>query len=209
MGRTMNYLAHLYFARPTPASRVGNLLGDFRRGIPVSDFPPAVRAGLHNHLCVDAFTDSHAAVRSAKQCFSRPRRRFAGVALDVLFDHFLIRHWRRFSDTDLDAFIDACYRDLASGRELMPAPMRRQTRRMAEYDWLRAYARMDNVGLALERMATRIRFRNDFAAIMEEIEPRESELEALFLRFFPALCRHVQERDMEGTQQCRDCIRSL
>ena len=28
----MNFLAHLYLAEPTPASRVGNLLPDFARG---------------------------------------------------------------------------------------------------------------------------------------------------------------------------------
>lgn len=193
----MNYLAHLYLAQPTPASRVGNLLGDFRRGVSPEALPNPVRAGLKNHLAVDAFTDNHPLIRDAKRGFSGQRRRFAGIALDVLFDHFLIRHWMCFSDIDLDDFIDAVYGDLARGEDLMPVPMRYRVGLMAEQDWLRAYGSLDTVALALDRMAARIRFTNNFAGVMDEMLPREQELEALFLAFFPELCRHVVHRGIE------------
>ncbi len=97
----MNYFAHLTLARPTVPSKVGNLLGDFMRGVREPDLPEAVRLGLHNHRLVDRFTDHHPLVIESRALFSPQRRRFAGVALDVLFDHFLIRHWSRFHDTPL------------------------------------------------------------------------------------------------------------
>ena len=34
----MNYLAHLFLARPTADSQFGNLLGDFRRGVDIKEF---------------------------------------------------------------------------------------------------------------------------------------------------------------------------
>ena len=49
----MNYFAHLALARPTPASKVGNLLGDFMRGVREEELPPPVRQGLRNHRLVD------------------------------------------------------------------------------------------------------------------------------------------------------------
>lgn len=194
----MNYLAHLYFSQPTPASRVGNLLGDFRRGVTSETLPNEVRAGLRNHLAVDAFTDSHPLIHEAKRGFSSQRRRFAGVALDVLFDHLLIRHWHQFSDTGFDSFIDDVYGDLARGERLMPAPMRRRVELMTAQDWLRAYGSLDTVALALDRMAARIRFTNGFAGVMDEMLPREQELEARFLAFFPELCRHVAHHGIES-----------
>ena len=97
-------------------SKVGNLLGDFMRGVREPDLPEAVRLGLHNHRLVDRFTDHHPLVIESRALFSPQRRRFAGVALDVLFDHFLIRHWSRFHDTPLAQAIDKDYRLLRRRR---------------------------------------------------------------------------------------------
>ena len=52
----MNYLAHLFLARPTADSQFGNLLGDFRRGVDIKEFGQAVQLGLKNHYEVDRFT---------------------------------------------------------------------------------------------------------------------------------------------------------
>ena len=92
----MNYLAHLVLSQPHADSYFGNLLGDFRRGVKVTAFSESVQAGVTNHLLVDKFTDSHPAVIAAKQQVSTQRRRFAGILLDICFDHFLLVHWQRF-----------------------------------------------------------------------------------------------------------------
>ena len=96
----MNYLAHLFLARPTADSHFGNLLGDFRRGVDVNSYSSAVLLGLRNLYDVDKFTDSHDSVREAKTLFDKSRRRFAPVALDIYFDHLLIKHWDKFTTQD-------------------------------------------------------------------------------------------------------------
>ena len=89
----MNYLAHLYLSQPTVDSHYGNLLGDFRKGVNVAALPFSVQQGLQNHYLVDRFTDSHPEVMAAKQVFPKSQRRFAPVALDMIFDHFLIKNY--------------------------------------------------------------------------------------------------------------------
>ena len=86
----MNYLAHLHLSQPNGESRFGNLLGDFMHGVQPHTYSRLVQAGLANHRLVDKFTDQHAQVIQAKQLFSARRRRFAGIIVDVSFDHFLI-----------------------------------------------------------------------------------------------------------------------
>lgn len=194
----MNHLAHLCLARPEPQSRMGNLLGDFRRGTEPAAFPRAVRRGLENHYAVDRFTDQHPRVREARGLFSPARRRFAGVALDVLFDHFLLRHWERFHHQDADDLIEHLYRDLQQTRPLMPGPMQRATAAMVRQDRFRAYASLDTVGLALDRMAERIRFENPFAGIIDEIRLHERELEHAFLEFYPELQQRVRQWAIEA-----------
>ncbi|SFR44895.1 Acyl carrier protein phosphodiesterase [Marinobacter daqiaonensis] len=183
----MNHFVHLYLARPTVESRVGNLLGDFARGVNTRGLPEEVREGLDNHRAVDAFTDAHPEVMACKTRFSSQRRRFAGIALDILFDHYLLRHWDRFGHKDNELYISELYQDLEAGRELMPDQMRQVVRRMIDYDWFRAYQDLGNVGKAMDRVASRIRFPHHFHGVIEEIRPLDSELEHHFLAFFPDL----------------------
>ena len=193
----MNYLAHLALARPTPASKVGNLLGDFMRGVREDALPAPVRQGLHNHRLVDRLTDQHPEVMASRALFSSRRRRFAGVAMDVLFDHFLLRHWAHFHDTPLAQAVEGDYRLLQAGRPLMPEPMRRRMERMMAHDGLRYYHSLDNVGQALDRMAEGLRFANPFQGMVTELQTHYDALEAVFLTLYPQLQAEVAVSGLE------------
>lgn len=183
----MNHLAHVFLAPDSPEARVGSILGDFTRGVDLSTLPASVRQGVRHHRAVDSYTDQHPDVLASKQVFSRQRRRFAGVALDILYDHFLLKHWERFSAIDQDAFIRRIYNELQAKEHLMPDKMARVTRRMVWNDWFGAYQDLENIGYALDRVAGRIRFRNQFTGMITEIRAHQDELEQNFLSFFPDL----------------------
>jgi len=194
----MNHFAHLVLAQPTVESTVGNLLGDFARGVDAQSLPAPVRAGLLNHRAVDRFTDSHPLVLEMKRGFSRERRRFAGIALDIYFDHLLIQHWQRFEQRRLEPLIGDFYRRMADGRSLMPgADMRRVTQRMIDYDWFGSYRDVDAVAESLDRVAGRIRFANDFANAIEDLLRQHDAIRDGFLEFYPELQRHVAEQAIE------------
>lgn len=183
----MNHLAHVFLAPDSPEARVGSILGDFARGIDVSLLPAPVQQGIRHHRAVDSFTDQHPEVLASKTLFSRQRRRFAGVALDILYDHYLLRHWQRFSQIDRDIFVELIYEELQRNEHLMPEKMARVTRRMVEHDWFGSYRDLASIGYALDRVAGRIRFANEFTGMIDEIRANDVELEKRFLRFFPDL----------------------
>ncbi|MDI3322992.1 ACP phosphodiesterase [Pontibacterium granulatum] len=188
----MNYLAHLYFSDTNVESRVGNLLGDFARGVDIDQLSGPIRQGLINHRVIDQFTDTHPQVCELKTLFSSQRRRFSGIALDVLFDHFLIHHWHRYTTEPIDYFLDQAYEDLHQGLPLMPDRMQLVVRKMIEGDWIRSYEDINQVGFALDRIAGRIRFRNNFTGSITEIKQQYAVLEAGFLQFFPDLASFHQ-----------------
>ncbi len=126
----MNYLAHLFLARPTADSHFGNLLGDFRRGVDISRFGNAVQLGLKNHYEVDRFTDSHTSVLAAKALFHESRRRFAPVALDIYFDHLLIKHWTLFTTQSFDDFREQSFSLLERRLPTMPRTMQHSVLRI-------------------------------------------------------------------------------
>lgn len=183
----MNHLAHVFLAPDSAEARVGSILGDFTRNVDIETLPRDVRRGVRHHLRVDSFTDRHPQVLASKALFSNQRRRFAGVALDILYDHFLIRHWDRFSGVPREHFIETTYAELRQYQTIMPEPMRRVTESLVAHNWFGAYQDLDNIGHALDRVADRIRFPNRFCGMIGEIRELHPELEQRFLNFFPEL----------------------
>lgn len=199
----MNYLAHAALAQPQPQSLVGNLLGDFCKGVAIDTLAQPIRAGLANHRAVDRFTDSHPLVREARACFSSERRRFAPVALDVLFDHFLIRHWQQFYATPYPQAKSELYQQLATAEPLMPETMAVVMRKIRQQDWLAAYQHLDGLAMVLDRIAQRIRFANRFSGAGRDIARHYPRLEQAFLSFYPELQAHVAAQGLERRAQNR------
>ena len=183
----MNYLAHLYLAQRDKHSIIGNLMGDFRRHLNGRALPEAIMLGIENHQRVDKFTDGHIAVRELKDCFTDKRRRFAGIILDLAFDHFLAVHWERYSTESREAFIGYCYSCLADGMDLMPERMQRTVNYMIREDWLGSYRDLSGIDVALNRLSRRIRFDNHLEGAVEEIESNYALIETGFRAFFPDL----------------------
>lgn len=200
----MNYLAHLYFAEDTPESCVGNLMADFVRG-PVDRQPytGAVMRGMRSHVAVDRYTDGHDVVRESKALISPTRRRFAGIIVDICYDHFLARNWPRFSDEPLSAFIERTYGSLSAYRGDMPPVLSRVIRHMVRHDWLHGYRETAGIGRALDGLSMRIRRPNTLAGSVEELEANYDEMEEHFLRFFPDLVRHMETRPDRQQERAR------
>jgi len=174
-------------------------MGDFMRGVNVNELPPAIADGVHNHKAVDRFTDSHTGLRELKTGFSNQRRRFAGIIIDVVFDHFLIKHWQTYSNVALPDFTAFCYDGLASLREVMPLRMQQKVDWMIRYDLLNSYAGLKGVSNALNGISQRMRFENRLSGAIEEVENHYAALEKGFLAFFSELCKHIQAENIETT----------
>lgn len=193
----MNYLAHLLLAQQNSDSRIGNLLGDFCHGTRLATFRPAVVAALYNHRAVDWFTDQHPQVRAARQLFSPSMRRFAPIALDMLFDYLLIKHWCRFYDSDFAQYKAKLYQQLEADLPLMPQQMASTLSAVIRQDWFGCYAELSGIQHALRRMACRGRLTGCYAAITEELPLHLPFIEQVFLSFFPALQQFVLQAAIE------------
>ena len=194
----MNHFAHLVLAQPTPQSTVGNLLGDFARGVAEQPLSLGIRAGLANHRLVDRLTDGDPRVVAMKAAFSPQRRRFAGIALDIYFDHLLITHWDALEAGSADDMIQTCYRRIGHATPLMPsARMQQVMSSVVGHDWFGSYRDIDSVAHALDRVAARIRFANRFAGAIEDLVRAQQQILDGFMDFFPELRHQVQAAALE------------
>ena len=80
------------------------MLGDFVKGPVLSDWPTDVAFGIRLHRRVDVLTDSDSAWKASRDRFPKALRRFAGIAVDLFYDHILARDWSRHHAEELAVF---------------------------------------------------------------------------------------------------------
>lgn len=140
----MNFLAHLHLAHLADSSLSGNLLADFVRGNPASSFAPEVVDGIFMHRRIDVMTDNLPEVREAKEWFRSETRRVAPITLDVMWDHFLSRHWAEISpDFPLAAFVRYAHTQVATILPESPPRFVNLNNYMWSEKWLERYQDMD------------------------------------------------------------------
>ena len=186
----VNYLAHAWLARHSDDAILGAILGDFVFGQSgLQDWPPAVRAEIVRHRRIDLYTDAHPAVVVARGLFDDAGlRRYAGIVLDVHFDHCLARHWQRWNDAPLADFTARVYRVLDEHRDELPSRLRAIAPRMAAHDWLGSYVQRGNVDHAVRGIATRLSRNGDkLVPCLDVLRVEEARIEAAFEAFFPDL----------------------
>jgi acyl carrier protein phosphodiesterase len=187
----MNYLAHIALAHPTDASRIGNFLGDFAKGTKESllkNWPQDLVAGFMMHRSIDAFTDSHPTFSEAKKLISSDRRRLAGIAIDIFYDHFLSIHWDKFHSTEREDFIEDFYLLLERRAEWWIGDFSSAFPYLRKENWLGCYATRDGIELTLKRVSQRNRkWIYPLAKCMSDFTRHYAEFEKLFLALYPDL----------------------
>ncbi len=181
----MNYLAHLALADGSPESILGNFLGDFAKGRPEGRFPPAVVRGIRLHRSVDGFTDAHPVVRRAIGRLPSAHRRFAGIAIDMAFDHFLAARWARVAPEDFRRHRRHAYAVLTARYSVLPPRLQHILPSLRDDDWLGSYARFDGMAFALERMSQRLSRANPLATLADDIGMHYDALQGDFDAFWP------------------------
>ncbi len=189
----MNFLAHLHLAAHTGSSLTGNLLGDFIKGPLPTGLADHFDEGIWLHRKIDAFTDAHPAHRAAVASFDPPWRRFGGIVVDMLYDHWLSQHWQRFSVAPLPRFLAQSYGQLLLDHHSLPQGLPMALRRMAEQDWLASYQYREGVGAALNGIGRRLRRPVPLGEALHALDQaRWTEAEHAFLHFYPELMRFCE-----------------
>jgi len=190
----MNYLAHIFLANQSDDAMVGALLGDFVKADFAGKFTPEIEQEIRIHRKVDGYTDSHPVVLAAKQEFDASRRRYAGILLDMFYDHVLIANWSSYSDQPVEELIARFYQALLQRRSMLPERLVRMLPYMVEHDWLGSYRDFAGVEIAVNRVSQRLsRNGNLLRDGIQDLRDHYASLSAGFHVFFPQLIRFSDE----------------
>ena len=182
----MNYLAHLHLGGQRPGQLLGSLYGDFVKGRLQGQFEPEIEAAIQLHRSIDVFTDRHPLVDASLARFSLTRRRYAGIVLDVFFDHCLARDWALYADRPLELFTSDVYRVLSSERQL-PERLAKIAPHMVANDWLGSYREFEVLEQVLRGISRRLTRPEELAGAMAELRRLYEPLSEDFSLFYPQL----------------------
>jgi len=128
----LNFLAHFHLAWPDEGLVAGGLEGDYCKGPLRGELPDDIERGVRLHRAVDAYTDGHPLIAQLRRDLPGDLRRYAGILIDLSFDHFLSKHWERYCDIPLAQFNAGVYRSLRNREHALSCGSRRMLARLVE-----------------------------------------------------------------------------
>ncbi|WP_333495176.1 ACP phosphodiesterase [Kluyvera sp. CHPC 1.251] len=191
----MNFLAHLHLAHLANSSLSGNLLADFVRGNPQQDYPADIVDGIYMHRRVDVMTDNLPQVKEAREWFRPETRRVAPITLDVMWDHFLSRHWAQISpEIALPEFTRYARSEVAMVLPDAPARFQTLNEHLWSERWLERYGEMDFIQRVLNGMASRRPKLDALRDSWHDLDAHYDALETRFWQFYPQMMAQAKNK---------------
>jgi acyl carrier protein phosphodiesterase len=172
--------------------QVGGFIADNVKGSNLENFPERIREGIVLHRRVDTFTDKHPLVREARSLLRPYFGRYTGIFLDIFYDHFLAKNWRRFSQISLRRFACRFYAGLLWNYRWLPLSVKSFVWHFIVTNRLCKYAAKSGVQRSLWIMGNYSSLPQVSAEAMQVLAKHERELEQNFLAFFPQLAAYAQ-----------------
>lgn len=187
----MNFLAHLYLSGSDVDVRLGNFIGDYVKGRHLERFPEGVQKGITLHRAIDSFTDKHRSTHACMELFRFGYGKYAGVAVDVLFDHVLANEWSTYSKSNLKWFTRSFYFQMIRHYSLLPDRVKKFLPFMIQSNRLYSYRTQEGVKKAMEIMSSVTSLPEKSGYAIEILNNNYSQISSHFNTLFPEMIEYV------------------
>jgi len=183
----MNFLAHIYLSGNNDLIKIGNFMADGIKGKDYLNFPEEIKTGILLHRQIDTFTDSHSVYRKSKHRLHEKYGHYAGVIMDILYDHFLAKNWHLYSEVSLDSFVASFYKLLRTNHNLLTEKTKSILPVMTVNNWLVSYKSIKGIEKILFQMNYRTNHKAKMHEAVQELNTFYTEFESEFFEFFEEL----------------------
>ena len=190
----MNFLAHTYLSGCNEEIIVGNFMGDYVKGRNYVLFPEQVKKGILIHRDIDTFTDMHMITRRSKLMVAPRYSKYAGIIIDIFYDHFLASLWDDYSTLPLSEYVNRTYDLLKRNYQVLPDAIKNWFPTFLENNWMMAYTTVEGIELVLERMSANTSLPNHAAYAVEVLSDQYAVFKNDFLEFFPQMIEFLEEK---------------
>ncbi|MCW2118356.1 acyl carrier protein phosphodiesterase [Flavobacterium sp. 7A] len=190
----MNFLAHIYLSGNNDFIKIGNFMADGIRGKHFETYPLGIQKGIILHRTIDTFTDSHPIFRESTKKLHERYHHYAGVIVDIFYDHFLAKNWKNYSDENLAVFINNFYHSLEQNKDILSDRTLHYMPYMIKQNWLLSYQTVEGIKDILTQMDLRTKNESKMRFATEELVDYYDEFEKEFTAFFEDLRTHSKQK---------------
>lgn len=183
----MNFLAHIHLSGENELIKIGNFMADGIRGKQFENFPAAVQKGILLHRAIDTFTDAHPVFRKSTKKLHSRYHHYAGVIVDLYYDHFLAKNWSVFSTEKLEDYSTRFYQSLLDNSEILTPKTQNLLPYMMEHNWLLSYQSVPGLERILSQMDHRTKNQSQMRFAGEELVAYYKDFEEEFSLFYNEL----------------------
>jgi acyl carrier protein phosphodiesterase len=189
----MNYLAHLYLSGEDENLIFGNFIADHVKGKDFHLFSDNIKKGIILHRQIDQFTDTHPVVNAGKRRLYEYVGKYAPVALDIIYDHYLAKFWDKYHPLSLLDFTMNSYAVLDTMKESMPRKALHMYNYMKKDNWLTGYAAIEGIAMALQGLSRRTKFESNLENAIKALKKYYGEYNFEFEIFFTELKKFAEK----------------
>jgi len=199
----LNYLAHIYLSGNNDEILVGNFIGDYVKGFELGRFNERVRKGIMLHRHIDSFTDTNMIVKRSKSRILDKYHKYAGIIIDIFYDHFLVSNWTTYSPVPIDDFVHNVHETLTQYVDMLPEGVKLFLPSFINNNWIQKYSTIEGIEDVLHKMSARTTLPEETEYAIRILRDEYNKLEAEFSSFFPSLINYVSrafEIDLEHNE---------
>lgn len=190
----MNFLAHIYLSGDNDLIKIGNFMADGIRGKQFEHFPEEVQKGILLHRAIDTYTDFHDVFRQSTKRLHQKYHHYAGVIVDIIYDHFLAKNWSKYSEENLDIFINRFHQSLEENYAILNPKIQEMLPHMIQFNWLSSYQTVEGIHHILTQMDKRSKNESKMQFVNEELKKFYTEFEDEFTLFFEDLKQYSKQK---------------
>jgi acyl carrier protein phosphodiesterase len=188
----MNVLAHIYLSGDSDEIIIGNYIGDYVKGSDYLKYPEMVKKGIILHRHIDEFTDKHPVVHRSKILFTSKYHKYAGVVVDILYDHYLTREWDTFSRRPIESITYQFYRAMVNNYDILPPNVRDRFPFFIINNWIESYKTSNGLKHVLSALSKRTSLPAESKYAIKTFKKNYYSLGEDFMEFFPQLIEYVE-----------------
>jgi acyl carrier protein phosphodiesterase len=190
----MNFLAHLYLSGSNDHLKVGNFIADWVKGKNYTHFPEMVQTGISLHRHIDSFTDAHPLVKQSISKLRPDYGKYAGIIIDIFYDHFLAANWDKYSKQSLPSFARNSYIVMLANFRILPAEVKAFIFKLILSNRLETYRTIIGIENVLNLMSNHTSLPNQTKKAINILATEYDSFYAEFDAFFIELKANVQSK---------------
>lgn len=190
----MNFLAHLKLSGEHDNIMLGNFIADHIKGNKIYHLPQEVIDGIMLHRKIDFYTDNHPEFIKSRERLYEKYHKYAGVIMDVFYDHFLAKNWDDYSDFSLNSFTSYSYGVLLKNYLILPKRTKKILPILILNNWLSSYKDFSGLRKTFNVISKRASFKTNFNYVVDDLIVDYDKYEEEFKNFFPDISDFIEKQ---------------